>query len=381
MKMLTLVLVFGLLGEPEGSGVEVVETPDGGVQPQAIVDSSGVTHLVYLKCDPAASDVYYATRKPGESGFGPSIRVNSEAGAAIAMGTIRGAKLAIGREGRVHVAWNGSAKTKPINPLGGSPMLYSRWDVESQRFEPQRNLMTRTTGLDGGGSLATDSQGNVYVAWHGQPRGSTGEGNRQLWVARSVDDGKTFEAERPAWDRPTGACGCCGTAALAYSDGSVSFLYRAATNIDSRDMILVESRDRGVRYEGRSLGPWKINACPMSTASLVDSDSGVLAAWETKGQVTFARVDLASGGELKAISPTGGDGSRKHPALATNLRGETLLAWSEGTAWKKGGSLAWQIFDKLGQPLGPRGRVEGGVGVWDLPSVVARPDGRFAIIR
>ena len=39
--------------------------------------------------------------------------MNSQAGSAVAAGTIRGAHLALGRKGRVHVAWNGSGTALP----------------------------------------------------------------------------------------------------------------------------------------------------------------------------------------------------------------------------------------------------------------------------
>jgi hypothetical protein len=42
--------------------------------------------------------------------------------------------------------------------------------------------------------------------------------------------------------------------------------------------------------------------------------------------------------------------------------------------------LAWQVFDRSGRPIGPEGRLEGGVPVWSLATVVARPDGGFTII-
>ena len=361
--------------------VEVIKTPDGGVQPQAVVDASGVIHLVYLGGEPGRSDVYYSSRRPGDPSFGPSTRVNSGPGSAIAIGTVRGARLALGRAGRVHVAWNGSHGATPPNPIGGSPMLYARSDEARARFEPQRNLMTRTLGLDGGGSIAADAGGNVYVAWHGQTKGSIGEGNRRMWLARSSDDGSSFSAEGPASDRPTGACGCCGTAALVDSKGSLYLLYRAATDGLGRDMILLSSRDQGKHFEGTSLAPWRINACPMSTASMTEGSSGALAAWETKGQVSFARLGPDEGESSPAISPPGDDRTRKHPTLATNLRGETLLAWTEGTGWQKGGKVAWQVFGPTGRPLGPEGKAEGGVPAWGMATVVAGPDGGFTIIR
>src|SRR5262249_35931602 len=92
--------------------VEVVETPDGGIQPQAVADSEGAVHLVFLKGDPGKSDVYYARAEPGEPSFSRPIRVNSDAGSAIAVGTIRGVQVAVGRKGRIHVVWNGSGEGK-----------------------------------------------------------------------------------------------------------------------------------------------------------------------------------------------------------------------------------------------------------------------------
>ena len=118
----------------------------------------------------------------------------------------------------------------------------------------------------------------------------------------------------------------------------------------------------------------------MSSAALADSDLGVLAAWETKGQVSFSRLDPRTHQASPPIAPPGGRGNRKHPAVAGNARGETILVWTEGTGWQKGGSLAWQVFDRSGRPVGPEGRIERGVPVWSLATVVARPDGGFTII-
>ena len=35
----------------------------------------------------------------------------------------------------------------------------------------------------------------------------------------------------------------------------------------------------------------RANICPMSRAALAEAGSGVLAAWETQGEVDFCRVD------------------------------------------------------------------------------------------
>lgn len=366
--------------QPEPTRVEVVPTPDGGIQPQAAVDAGGTVHVVYFKGSPPAGDLFYARIGPSEAAFSAPTRVNSQRASAVASGTIRGAQLALGRGGRVHVAWNGSDRAEPRNPFGSTPMLYASLKPGGDGFGPQRNLMAKTSALDGGGSVAADDAGNVHVAWHGLAEGSPeGERNRRVWVARSADDGETFGPERPALDAETGACGCCGTKALADRRGGVYLLYRAATDNVGRDMYLLSSRDRGAHFRGAMIQPWKLDACPMTSASLAESPDGVLAAWETEQQVYYAKVDPETSKLSSPIAPPGGRG-RKHPAVAGNARGETILAWAEGTGWQRGGALAWQVFDRAGRPTGPRGRVEGGIPTWGLPAVVARPDGGFLLI-
>src|SRR5713226_1652259 len=112
--------------------VELLKTPHGGIQPQAAIDGKGVLHLVYLKGDPGAADVYYVRREAGKDGWSAPIRVNSRPGSAIAVGTIRGAQLALGRSGRVHVVWNGAGQD---DASLGAPILYTRMNDAGTAFE------------------------------------------------------------------------------------------------------------------------------------------------------------------------------------------------------------------------------------------------------
>jgi hypothetical protein len=144
-------------------------------------------------------------------------------------------------------------------------------------------------------------------------------------------------------------------------------------------MMLVTSRDQGVRFQAASLQPWPVSTCPMSSESLIDTPAGVLAAWETKQQIAFARVDPQSLVASRPIALPGG-GNQKHPALAANSNGEIIVVWAEDTGWQRGGSLAWRIFDRSGRATRDTGRVNDGIPVWSLPAVVALPDGRFVII-
>jgi hypothetical protein len=117
----------------------------------------------------------------------------------------------------------------------------------------------------------------------------------------------------------------------------------------------------------------------MSTMAFVEGPSGVVAAWETEGQIYFAGLKPGTTSFTKPQQAPGDGKTRKHPSLAINARGEMLLAWTEDTGWEKGGALAWQVFDANGKPTDQKGRVDGTIPVWGLPTAVVS-DGGFTII-
>ena len=75
---------------------------------------------------------------------------------------------------------------------------FARSNDAGTAFEPQRNLMHHSFGLDGGGSIAADHGGNVLVAWHGigdseaKGTGKEGEARRRVWVTKSEHEGQSF---------------------------------------------------------------------------------------------------------------------------------------------------------------------------------------------
>jgi hypothetical protein len=365
-----MVCAFG--SQPQ---VALIRTPDGGIQPQAALDDRGGVHLIYFKGDPAGGDVFYVNKAPGEGNFSQALLVNTQPGSVIALGTIRGAQLALGRNGRVHVAWNGHA------PKNGSykeaPMLYTHLNDAGTAFEPERNVITIAGGLDGGGSVAADQAGNVLVMWHAPAPGDTnGEAGREVFMARSVDDGKTFAPEKAVSGPHSGACGCCGMKAFANKQGDVLALYRGASEMANRDEIVLMSRNQGADFQTVYQHHWAISSCPMSSASLSETADEVLAAAETHGRVFYVRINPKTGQVSEPVSP---DAKGQHPVVIANSRGEVLLVWTEGTTWGKGGRVAWQLYRQDGKPISGSGHAEG-LPAWSLAAAFTQPSGDFVIV-
>jgi len=363
--------------KPFAPTVATLRVPEDGIQPQ-VIEKDGVVHLLYFTGDAAGGDLHYVRSRDYGRTFSKPIRVNSQPGSAMATGNIRGGQLALGANGQVHVAWIGSGSAQPRGASNSAPVLYTRLNSARTEFAPERSLGQSSWGADGG-TVAADSNNNVYVFWHAQPPGGKGEDTRRLWMAKSSDGGVNFAGETAINDVSTGVCGCCGSRALASADGSLYVLFRSASQMVNRDIWLLSSRDRGASFHGTDVSHWNVGVCVMSSAALLPVRDGILAAWESEKQVYFGRVPSGSGTVQASTGAPGTGNNRKYPVLATNGRGETLFAWTEYMAWNKGGSVAWQAY---GRDLKPQGSPGNGDGVpkWSLVAAFARPDNSFVVV-
>ena len=375
-----LLLATCLMGpwlRTEAAGRVVVERlPEGWLQPRVASGPDGTLHRVCLAGDPKASDILYSFRRPHATDWSRPVRVNQQPGSAIAIGTIRGPEIAIGQGGRVHVAWNGSSKTRPTLP-NTTPLLCARWDPDSGAFAHEAAVNAGTRHLDGGGAIAADASGRVWVFWHASPDGAPdGEASRRVFMAASTNAGVAFAPGQPISPPERGACGCCGLAARVDRTGSLHALFRAASADGNRDMVLLSSHDAGATFAAGTVDRWKSNQCPMSLPGLADAKDGILAAWESGRRVLWHTV---APGHLGPPSEPMGSGTRKHPVAISEPTGRTLVVWSEGTGWQKGGAVEWQLHDPLGRPEGTVERREG-LPPWSRPAAGVDADGNFLVL-
>jgi hypothetical protein len=385
IRLTTVMLVVAAPAFAAPPNVRTLRVPNHGVQPQLALERDGATlHLIYLTGDAQASDIQYL-RVPtaGMVSFADraAVRVNAHPGSALAIGTIRGAHLSLGRNGVAHVAWMGSGKSEPRAPGRHAPMLYTRSRPDGT-FEPERNLITKFVGLDGGGTVAADEQGNVYVAWHAPNTVKGDEASRRVFVARSTDDGATFGPEEPIVDEPLGACGCCGMELLAPPGGTVVGLFRTATRQIHRDTRAFLFQGSFDRHWAATLEPSETGTCQMSTYALAQGSARhqFVAAWETLGRIRFGAYSYRGVTTDGGHDVPGAERNSKHPALAIDKAGNVLVAWAVGTGWQKGGSVAWQVFDRELKPIPAARGTADGLPAWSRPAAFASPAGGFVVV-
>jgi len=354
--------------------VDHLVVPDGGIQPQAAIDARGTIHLIYYKGPASGGDLFYVRRGAADAAFSAPIRINSEPGSAIAAGAVRGGRLALGRHGWIHVAWNAS---HPVDRNGEAitPMWYARLAPSARAFEAQRAIGTHVKFLDGGGTVAADPAGHVYVVWHAAGE-EAGEMHRAVLVAASNDDGARFAPEK-VFANEGGACGCCGASALVDPAGRLQVLYRAAGGGMHRDATWMTVDARRALPTVR-LQAWELPACPMTTFAIAQAPGTLVGAWMVQQQIYTSDLPPETR-TPSAPSAMAGRTPRNHPAIAINAAGDRLFAWIEGAMRSHDGSVAWEMRDRSGARLASEAAA-GAIPPLSLVTAVSRPDGSFVII-
>lgn len=361
--------------------VAVLRLGPEALKPRAVVDDAGTVHIVYYRGPlKPGGNLFYRSLAPGTGRLTGAIRVNSQPRGVSGKGVVVSHQIALGADGRIHVAFPASELAQPRGPFGTPGVFHVRSSIDRSRFEAEENVMRRSRGgPDGGEAIAADRSGHVWVAWYGTADRSRRGEDGTLFVARSDDGGATFAAESAVTDQPMGACECCAMAARADADGRLYLFYRSALRGRHRDMLLYWSDDLGRAFRDLVVDRWEINACPVTGSDLGESGGDLIATWENKERrLGLARI-APSGRLMPATFVEGQTRPPKMPVVASDSQGYVLLAWAEGLSPVRGGTAHWQLF-------GPDGGAVGGVGTADgvkpnsLVAAVAMADGSFLIV-
>jgi hypothetical protein len=291
---------------------------------------SGADGTIHLLFD-AADGPQYVKSEDGGLTFSAPIAIVDAAARKPGL-KFSAADLAVARDGRVHVAMGNNAWKLKL-PQDEWSLYHASLAPGAKAFSPVRNLNRKPSE---GFSLAAGERGAVTACFL----------SGKLFAMTSRDGGETFtrSAElNPAWN----PCDCCTTSAAYGPDGKLAVLYREETG-NERDIYLAlwdQSRDTGPSRIRVSSTPWKIEGCPMTYFTISPTATGYVAAWPTKSQVYFARLDKAGAvlppGEIRT---SGTNGMRMGLLALSAADGATLVAWKNKDA------LGWQLYDAGGQP-------------------------------
>ena len=330
--MVSTALVAAEIG-PVGK-VVVVHAPEGGGPVEAEITAGGTIHLLYDSGDIP----YYVKSSDRGASFSSPTAVVEQASRRPGL-VFASMAMAVSGDGTVHVAMmTNNWKVKlPNVPVG---LVYATLAPGARAFRPVRSLNQRPSE---GFALAADGAGDVAATWL----------SGKLYANFSRDGGKNFtpNAEiNPAYD----PCECCTTRAVYGANGDLAVLYREKAG-NQRDIYLVVLAKDGSQSRTRVSGTlWNVNACPMTYFALSAIEDGYLAAWPTRGEIYFAKLDrkgkVLAPGEVKT---PGHSGMRSGVVALGAPNGATLIAW------KHEEELGWQVYDREGRAQGAMGSARG----------------------
>ena len=325
LQVFSLLALLSAVSASAAERVQVIAIPGNGQVPDAEVDHDGMIHVAYV----SRNDAWYVKSSDAGKTFTAPIRINSEPGTVHPPNMYRGPDIAIGKNDRVHVVWYISAYQRKL-PKDQWGVFYSYLDSGKNEFAPGRNLNHKPSDNY---SLAADEKGNVAVVWM----------SGKIYVSSSQDNGETFKD--PLLVPTADPCECCASRALFSGNSVLSIAYREKAN-NMRDMYLLRKQIAEATFTRQKISsiPWEITGCPMTGTFLANAKSGPVMAWETKGQISYARLNsidsLASAKEIKA-APKG-----KWPIALATSDGTVLVSWKNGT------NLFWQLRDPGDKPIG-----------------------------
>lgn len=331
--------------------VMVVKVPGAANVMKAERGVDGTIHLLFDE----RGEPRYVKSTDGGATFSAPIPVVDEAARKAGLEFLTW-DLAVSQDGRVHVAMGTNAWKLKL-PQEAWGLYYATLAPGARAFSPVRNLNHKPSE---GYSLAAGGSGAVTASFL----------SGKVYTMTSADGGGMF-SDYGELNPLIDPCKCCTTSTTYGPDGRLALIYREESN-NERDIYLVLTDRNGQQTRTRiSETPWKLEACPMTYFTIRGTPAGYIAAWPTKGQIYFARLDKDGAVLPPGEIPTPGRNGMRTGIVALGAKDGVSLV-----AWKNQDVLGWQLYDAAGQPLGKPGSVPSkGSGA----AAVVMPNGKFAV--
>ncbi|TKK69929.1 exo-alpha-sialidase [Ilyomonas limi] len=227
-----------------------------GQMPSITKDSHQNIHVVYGSGD---SILYTFSNDKGAS-FAASQLISILPG--LVDYATRGPQIAATNNGVVVIAVN-----KQGNIFSYIKNTAGKWTKASKVND------TDTTNKEGFLGLSSDSEHTLFAIW----LDVRGTHHNQVYGARSVDGGKSWQKNVLIYASPDGhVCECCKPS-VAIQGNNVFVMFRNWLQ-GNRDLYLVQSTNGGQTFGNAQKlgnGNWQLNACPMDGGGLAINDKGV----------------------------------------------------------------------------------------------------------
>lgn len=219
------------------------------------------------------------------------VRVNPRGGEATAW---RGdpPSIATAKDGAIYVAWTARSAAEGH----ATDILLSASRDGGKSFEPPVKVNDdKVQVVHGMHSMAVDERGRIFLVWldernvkmdeSGKMDDHKMEANREVYVASSEDNGRTFSQNRLVARE---ACPCCKTAITASPDGRVYVAWRQVLPGNYRHIAVSSSTDAGKNFSEPVIASddkWMIAGCPVSGPALATaSDNALRVLWYSAGE-------------------------------------------------------------------------------------------------
>ncbi len=289
-----------------------------GNDAQLLVRTSESMNMLYASQNKKGKQNLYMakTKNIGDTFTGP-VPVNSEEGEVSAHGE-NGPKLKQGNGRGIFAAWVGQRDIKFARSMNFGKSFSPAIRVNDDSGKASQSFFTMEVAPDG----------TIYVAWlDGRDRKSGKPGTSSVYIARSTDQGKSFEKNIKIAGN---VCPCCRTA-LAFGDnGEIYASWRHVYKDDERIIVVATSKDGGQTWSDPvrvTKTGWKINGCAHSGPAMKYLNGKLYITWYT-GKDNKATLKFAHSAD---------HGKTFHPAK--NLHGNVLdanhpnIAVIEDEAW------------------------------------------------
>ncbi len=275
MKAITLITLISILTSI--TFAQNIEKPDKdlivakGKMPQVTTDKKNNVHIVYGTGD---SIMYLSSMNKGKSFTSPSLIAVLPGLFASAM---RGPQIAATDNGVIVTAC-----TKKGNIYSYKQQGLNKWTKAMKVNDADEAAKEALMGLSADGL-------NVFAVWLAvkNPKG------QNVYGAKSVDGGKTWSKNLLVYASPDNTvCECCKPSVVVKGN-DVYVMFRNWLN-GNRDLYVTKSGNGGKSFENAQklgIGNWKLNGCPMDGGGLAINNSGIpQTVWRREGKIYASTI-------------------------------------------------------------------------------------------